>query len=121
MQTVNLDEEVIQHLTRLLTLGVEPRQHREILFWIGDSYKSLERYDQAALMYLQSAMLPDPEAMDPWAQTARFNAAESLQQAGLVDDARRVYEGLLAGTQEPAKRSLLKHNIQQLWLKQRAE
>jgi hypothetical protein len=121
MQTVNLDEEVIQHLNRLLALGVEPRQHREILFWIGDSYKSLQRYDQAALLYLQSAMLPDPEAMDPWAQTARFNAADSLQQAGLIDDARRVYEALLNITQEPARRSLLKHNIQQLWLNQSAE
>ena len=121
MQTVNLDEEVIQHLNRLLVLGVEPRQHREILFWIGDSYKSLERYDQAALLYLQSAMLPDPEAMDPWAQTARFNAAESLQKAGLVDDARRIYEALLAITQEPARRSLLNHNIQQLWLNQNVE
>lgn len=119
MQTVNLDEEVIQHFNRLLALGVEPRQHREILFWIGDSYKSLKKYDQAALLYLQSAMLPDPEAMDPWAQTARFNAAESLQKAGLVDDARRIYEALLAITQDPAKRSLLNHNIQQLWLNQR--
>ncbi len=121
MQTVNLDEEVVQHLNRLLALGVEPRQHREILFWIGDSYKSLKRYDQAALLYLQSAMIPDPEAMDPWAQTARFNAAESLQKAGLVDDARRIYEALLAVTQEPARRSLLNHNIQQLWLNQNTE
>ena len=118
LQTVNLHEEVIQHLNRLLAIGVEARQHREILFWIGDSYKALEKYDQAALLYLQSAMLPDPEAMDPWAQTARFNAAESLQKSGLVDDSRRIYEALLSITQEPARRALLNHNIQQLWLNQ---
>jgi len=118
LQTVNLHEEVINHFNQLLRVGVEPRQHREILFWIGDSYKGLKKYDQAALLYLQSAMLPDPEAMDPWAQTARFNAAESLQKSGLIDDARRIYQALLAITQEPARRSLLNHNIQQLWLNQ---
>lgn len=118
MQTVNLHEEVINHFNQLLRIGVEPRQHREILFWIADSYKGLKKYDQAALLYLQSAMLPDPESMDPWAQTARFNAAESLQKSGMVDDARRIYQRLLKITPEPARRSLLKHNIQQLWLNQ---
>ncbi len=121
LQTVNLHAEVIQHFNHLLGIGVEARQHREILFWIADSYKALKEYDQAALLYLQSAMLTDPEAMDPWAQTARFNAAESLQKAGLVDDARRIYQALLAITQEPARRSLLSHNIQQLWLNQNTQ
>ncbi len=121
LQSVNLHEEVIQHFNHLLRVGVDARQHREILFWIGDSYKGLKKYNQAALLYLQSAMLPDPEAMDPWAQTARFNAAESLQKSGLVDDARRIYQGLLAITQEPARRSLLNHNIQQLWLNQNSQ
>jgi hypothetical protein len=63
-------------------------------------------------------MFIGPDAMDPWAQTARFNAAESLQKAGLVDDARRIYQSLLAVTEEPARRSVLRHNIQQLWLTQ---
>jgi len=58
--------------------------------------------------------------MDPWAQTARYNAAEALQKAGLVDDARRIYEALLKVTREPARRSVLRHNIQQLWLLQNA-
>ncbi|MCP3689121.1 MAG: hypothetical protein GY784_11970 [Gammaproteobacteria bacterium] len=118
LQAVNLHEEVINHFNQLLRTGVEPRQHREILFWIGDSYKGLKQYDQAALLYLQSAMLSDPQAMDPWAQTARFNAAESLQKSGMVDDARRMYQALLDVTEEPVRRSLLNHNIQQLWLNQ---
>jgi hypothetical protein len=121
LQTVNLHQQAIVHFNRLLRLSLEPKQHREILFWIADSYKSLKKYDQAALLYLQSAMLAGPEAMDLWAQTARFNAAESLQKSGLVDDARRIYNELLRVTSDPARRSLLNHNIQQLWLNQRAE
>jgi hypothetical protein len=77
----------------------------------------MNQFDQAALLYLQSAMLPGPTTMDPWAQTARFNAAESLKKAGLSEDARRIYQGLLKITQDPARRALLNRSIQQLWLK----
>ena len=59
--------------------------------------------------------------MDPWAQTARYNAAESLQAAGLVDDARRIYQDLLRVTEDAARRSVLSHKIQQLWLNQAAK
>jgi hypothetical protein len=118
LQTVNLHEQSIAHFHQLLMRPIEFKQRREILFWIADSYKALEKYDQASLLYLQSAMLPDPLAMDPWAQTARFNAARSLQKSGLIDDARRVYIELLRVTREPAQRALLNHNIQQLWLTQ---
>ena len=66
-------------------------------------------------------MLPAPQSMDPWAQTARYSAAESLQLAGLVDDARRVYQELLNVTEDAARRSVLSHKIQQLWLNQSAQ
>ena len=118
LQTVNLHAEAITHFNQLLKLDIEPRRRREILYWIADSYRGLEQYDQAALLYLQSAMMPAPNSMDPWAQTARFNAAESLQLSGLVDDARRIYEALLDVTDDAARRSVLKHKIQQLWLHQ---
>ena len=118
MQTVELHAQAIEHFNQLLRLEIEPKQRREILYWIADSYRGLEKYDQAALLYLQSAMLPAPNSMDPWAQTARFNAAESLQLSGLVDDARRIYEELLALTDDQARRSVLNHKIQQLWLNQ---
>jgi len=121
LQTVNLHEQAILHFNHLLQLPIEPKQHREVLFWIADSFKSLKKYDQAALLYLQSAMLVGPLAMDPWAQTARFNAAGSLQNSGLVDDARRIYKELLRVTSDPARRSLLNHKIQQLWLNQRVQ
>ena len=117
MQTVNLNKQTINHFNHLLRAPIDPRQHREILFWIADSYKAMGKFDQAALLYLQSAMLPGPATMDPWAQTARFNAAESLEQSGLTDDARRIYNSLLKATQDPARRALLNRKIQQLWLK----
>ena len=120
LQTISANEQAIQHFRKLLNLPLEPRQRREILFWMADSFKAMKQYERAALMYLQSAMFNGPDSMDPWAQTARFNAAESLQKAGLVDDARRVFESLLAITKEPARRSVLRHNIQQLWLTQQA-
>ncbi len=118
LQAVGLHDSAIAHFNRLLQLELDPRQRREILFWIADSFRAEKLYDQAALLYLQSAMLPGASSMDPWAQTARFNAAESLQLAGLVDDARRVYEDLLRVTEEAARRSVLRNKIQQLWLTQ---
>jgi len=121
LQTVGLHQQAIVHFNQLLRLQLEPTQSREIFFWIGDSYRGLEQYEQAALLYLQSAMLPGAETMDPWAQTARYNAAESLQAAGLVDDARRIYQGLLRVTEDAARRSVLSHKIQQLWLIQSAQ
>jgi tetratricopeptide (TPR) repeat protein len=120
LQTLKANEQAIKHFRKLLNLALEPRQRREILFWMADSFKAMNQYERAALMYLQSAMFNGPDSMDPWAQTARYNAAESLQKAGLVDDARRVFESLLAVTKEPARRSVLRHNIQQLWLTQQA-
>jgi len=121
LQTVGLHAQAIDHFGRLLQLEIELKRRREILYWIGDSYRGLEKYEQAALLYLQSAMMPAPDSMDPWAQTARFNAAESLQLAGLVDDARRIYQGLLQVTEDQARRSVLSHKIQQLWLNQAAQ
>ena len=120
LQTVNLHEQAIAHFNQLLRLEIEARQRREILYWIADSYRGLERHDLAALLYLQSAMLPGPDTMDQWAQSARFNAADSLREAGLVDDARRIYEDLLAVTSDAALRQVLSNKIQRLWLFQNA-
>jgi len=120
LQTVGLHRQAIVHFNQLLRLPLEPAQSREIYYWIGDSYRGLEQNEQAALLYLQSAMLPGADTMDPWAQTARYNAAESLQAAGLVDDARRIYQDLLRVTDDATRRSVLNHKIQQLWLVQSA-
>ena len=121
LQTVGLHAQAIDHFEHLLQLDIDPRRRREILYWIGDSYRGLEKYQQAALLYLQSAMMPAADSMDPWAQTSRYNAAESLQLAGLVDDARRIFQALLNITEDPSRRSVLSHKIQQLWLNQAAQ
>ncbi len=118
LQTVGLHEQAITHFNHLLRLDLEPRRRREILYWKADSWRGQQKFEQAALLYLQSAMLPAPDSMDPWAQTARYNAAESLQSAGLIDDARRIYQALLAVTDDAARRSVLNHKVQQLWLNQ---
>lgn len=117
LQTVSAHEQAITSFNQLLSLKIEPRQKREILFWMADSYKALEQYNKSALLYLQSALFIGPDAMDPWAQTARFSAAESLEKSGLIDDARRIFEGLLKATTEAAQKASLRHRIQQLWLK----
>lgn len=121
LQTVNYHQQAIQYFGRLLSLEIEPKQRREILYWIADSYNGLEEFDRAALLYLQSAMLPGPETLDPWAQTARFNAAVNLEKSGYIDDARRIYLGLLKVTREPARRSVLNQKVQQLWLNQASQ
>ncbi len=87
-----------------------------MLFWVADSYKALGRPLEAAQLYLRSAILQDPFAMDPWAQTARYYAAEQLAAAGLPADARNIYRGLLNATKDPGRQAVLRNNIQQLML-----
>jgi tetratricopeptide (TPR) repeat protein len=118
LQAVQQHEAAIAHLQAVLKRSTDPQQRREILFWMADSYKALGDYQRAAFLYLRSATLYDPRAMDPWGQTARYNAAEQLASAGMIDDARRLYEQLLSVTREPARRAVLRQNIQQLWLKE---
>jgi tetratricopeptide (TPR) repeat protein len=118
LQAVQQHDAAIAHLQALLKRSTDPQQRREILFWMADSYKALGDHQRAAFLYLRSATLYDPRAMDPWGQTARYNAAEQLASAGMVDDARRLYKQLLSATREPARRAVLRQNIQQLWLKE---
>jgi len=134
--TESLDKEQIEHLLQVIfdlqTLGENDtavdlfkmalqrsddiRLSREILYWMGDSRKAQKRYVDAARLYLKSAMYGDPQAMDPWAQTARYQAAGALAKAGLRHDARDLYRQLLAVTTDPARRAVLTHDMQQLWL-----
>ncbi|HET9679573.1 MAG TPA: hypothetical protein VFP95_03305, partial [Gammaproteobacteria bacterium] len=115
LQTMNLHELALGYFNRLLKQADLPAEkRREILFWAADSYKALEKYRTAAQYYLGSATLLDPVAMDPWAQTARYQAANALVNAGYSADAKRLYLGLLGATQDPARRAVLRREIQQL-------
>lgn len=89
---------------------------REIMYWMADSRMAQKRYDEAARLYLKSAMSSAPDAMDPWAQTARYQAARSLAKAGLKNDARSLYRQLLDVTEEHDRRKVLQYELQRLWI-----
>lgn len=119
LQKVGRHEDAIA-LFAMLPLDPEDKDHdqlrREVLYWTADSYKAMGDYRQAARHYLRSATLLDPKAMDPWAQTARYQAADALAQAGLHQDARRLYRALLRVAEDDSRRIVLRSKLQQLWL-----
>lgn len=90
--------------------------HREVLYWIADSLQAQKKYQEAALYYLRSASYLNPDAEDPWAQTARYHAADAMVEAGLFQDATHIYQKLLLVTRDPSRRTVLKNKLQQLIL-----
>jgi tetratricopeptide (TPR) repeat protein len=116
LQTVGRHTEAIQLFTKIPLEGQSGQLRREILYWIADSYKEQKQYHQAARYYLLSAGLLNNKAMDPWAQTARYHAADALVSGEAYEDAARIYEGLLKVTHEPGRKVVLKNKIQQIWL-----
>lgn len=104
-----------------LLTAIEPRltddrQRREILYWQADSQRELGNHVAAARLYLHSALSID-NGLDQWGQGARFQAAEALVRAGFIVDARRQYEILLAATESPVQRSMLRGKLQELTIK----
>ncbi len=89
---------------------------REIYYWMADSKKVLHEYANAAKFYLRSALYAGNNGLDPWGQTARYQVAEMLAKAEMYQDARAIYQQLLDVTKEPARRAVLKHELQKLWL-----
>ncbi len=100
---------------------VDPRRQRELLFWMAESKSALGEHREAAELYLRSAYHPPAKGTDPWGHSARFHAGEALGKGGLVADARRVYERLLAETAEPRQRALIERSTQQLWLREQQQ
>jgi tetratricopeptide (TPR) repeat protein len=121
LQAVGADQEVVGVLEQVLALPISPEQRREILFWRAESWKALHKHTRAAHDFIRSATLLDPRAADPWGQTARYNAAESLSDAGLVDDARRIYRALLRITEDADRKGVLRMRLHQLWLRDAAQ
>lgn len=116
LQTVRQHDKALALFTGLLDKPLAVQQRRELLFWMADSLQGLEHYDEAAYLYLKSATLVDPTAMDPWAQTARYQAAKSLVDAGLVGDARQIYSLLLRATKDASRKAVLQNELQRLHL-----
>lgn len=100
----------------MLARVADDQRRREVLYWMAESMEKAGRPREAARLYLRSAVMPGPRAMDPWSQTARYRAAEALTEAGLKDDARNLYESLLAASAEPERQALLRRAIRQLGL-----
>lgn len=116
LQTVGRHKEAIELFHKLPLQGQSGQMRREILYWIADSYKAQKLYHNAARYYLLSAGLLNSQAMDPWAQTARYQAADALFDGREYDDAGRIYKRLLDITTEPSRKVVLRNKIQQIWL-----
>jgi hypothetical protein len=116
MQTLGAHAEALRFLVPLTEQVAEPRQRRELEFWSADSLAALGEHGEAARRYLLSAAGQDPHAMDPWAQTARYRAAQELAEDGRHADARRQYTMLINATDDPARQAMLRHELQQLLL-----
>ncbi|MEM7207381.1 MAG: hypothetical protein AAF434_06135 [Pseudomonadota bacterium] len=91
-------------------------RRRELFFWLAESYEATRQYPLAALYFMRSATYTNPQGSDLWGQSARYRAAEVLTEAGLLSDARHLYESLLAITADDARRAVLRGKIQQLWV-----
>jgi len=117
LQTVEAHEQAYGLFAALLAKVDLPKIKRELYYWMAESRKAQKRYADAAALYLKSSesnILPQP---DLWAQSAMYQAAQALGDAGLVEDAGRLYKKLLRITKDEARRGQLQRRLQQLWLK----
>ena len=114
LQNMNDHEPAMDFLRRLMDRDLEGQQHREILFWAAESAEGMDDPVEAARLYLRSAGFHDAFSMDQWAQTARYRAADALADAGMTEDAQRLYRSLLNATDEEARRAVLRNRIQRL-------
>ncbi len=120
-QTVQQHQQAIKLFDFLYIDGLDEKIKREIYFWKAESYFSLEKFDQAALFYLQSARAVTDAENDLWAQSARFKAGKALMLAGIYYDAEKVYTELLLITDSDTRRALIDQNLQKIRLLKSAE
>lgn len=122
MQVVFDFQKVEQHqlaldlFKALYKKNTEANFQRELKFWMAESFQALKDYHHAAQLYLESAMMIAEKQSDPWSSTARYRAANVLSLAGLIDDARMLYQQLLKATKDPNRQAVIKQKLQQLWL-----
>ncbi len=115
-QTVQQHQQAIKLFDLLYIDGLDEKLKREIYFWKAESYFSLERFDKAALFYLQSARAVKDAESDLWAQSARFKAGKALMLAKIYYDAEKVYKELLLITDSEARKALINQNLQKIRL-----
>jgi len=118
LQTAGENEAAVDLFAKVMARSEDQKTRREIYYWMADSRKAQERYADAAQLYLKSAMYPDPDNMDPWSQTAHYQAAVALAKAGLYQDAQTLLEHLLKVTKDPERRDALQRELQKMWAMQ---
>ena len=116
LQTAKSHKSSFKLFSAVLPKVEDVHLQREIYYWMADSKKALGEYADAARLYLRSALHAGNNGLDPWGQTARYQAAEMLAKAEMFQDAHALYQQLLDVTKEPARRAVLKHELQKLWL-----
>lgn len=104
----------INFLNQLEKRDLDDQRRRELHFWLADSYKGVDLHLEAAHHYLLSAGQLDPFSMDQWAQTARFESAIQLQEAGLREDAARLFQRLKNVSDDPGRKAMLQTRIDRL-------
>ena len=115
LQKVNQHTMALELLNEINNRVVSRRHIREIAYWKAESFQAMRQFVRAADYYLFSAMQKDG-GWDQWGVAARYRAAESLQFANLVTDARVLFKDLLARATDDKRRAQLKQKLQQLWL-----
>ncbi len=93
----------------------DSRVLRELMFWRAESLHAMKQYEQAAYLFLKSA-IPLEKVYDHWYHTATFRAAESLISAGLYQDARQRLLHLQAITENAARRAVIQQRLQSIRL-----
>lgn len=118
LQTVQAHEQAIRLFQSLLKQGPSLKLQRELHFWIADSYLAMDEYEKASVAYLESAAVSGGGDGILWAQSARYQAARALANAGLLADAREIFTTLLHATSDEGRKARLRHEMQLLRLKQ---
>lgn len=117
LQNVQAHQQALLAFKALQQYPLSKQLDRELAFWKAESYQALDNHQQAAWLYLKSAQ-PIEDEIDPWYHTAVFKAAEALAKAGLYQDARQQFLGLLRITGNEARKSVIRQRLQQLRLQQ---
>ncbi|MGB5277813.1 MAG: hypothetical protein WBO16_12405 [Gammaproteobacteria bacterium] len=116
LQTIKRHKQALELFDLLPIASMDDKLKREIYYWKAESNYEIERYDQAAMLYMQSAQAGDETMSDLWAQSARFKASDALLKAKLYDDAQHAYSELLKITSSDARKRLIRQKLQHIRL-----
>lgn len=120
-QTVQQHQQAIRLFDLVSMENLDENLKREIYFWKAESYFSLEKYDRAALFYLESSRAVTEAEHDLWGQSARFKAGKALMLAKIYDDAKKVYSDLLIVTASDSRKAIINQSLQKIRLLSSAE